>query len=214
MSDLRRAWQCEKCVPDALPAPRWNPGPLKELDAGSVVDLLDDMHARLVQRTARASLYVVGGSALLLAHGRDQMTPDVDVARSVAAADEVAQEIARERGLSATWLNSAAGSWVPPRPDCAMAAPAYDGLAIHLAPPRHLLAMKLVAWRNKDEDDLADLLEACGLAEAGADEVADVLYEVYTVEDSLPGMLGIPGSDKEATRIEAVARSADALALL
>lgn len=214
MSRMHHEWQCEKCVADPLPEPRWKPGPLMELDAGSVVDLLDDMHARLVQRTARANIYIVGGAALLLAHGRDTATPDVDVARSVVEADEVAQEIARERGLAAHWLNSSAGSWVPPRLECATAAPARNGLTVHLAPPRHLLAMKLVAWRSKDEDDLADLLEVCGLAEASAEEVADVLYEVYTAEDSLPGMLGIAGSDEEATRVEAVARAADALALL
>jgi hypothetical protein len=187
---------------------------LKELDAGSVVDLLDDLHGRLLGRSSRASLYVVGGSAMLLAHGRDTATPDVDVARLVGEVDDVAREIARERGLAMQWLNPAAGPWVPPRPDCARAAPTRNGLTLHLAPPRHLLAMKLVAWRSKDEDDLAALLEACGLADSGAEEVADVLYEVYTGEDSLPGMLGIPGSDLDATRVEAVARAADALALL
>ncbi len=151
---------------------------------------------------------------MLLAHGRHVATPDVDVARLVVEVDEVAREIARERGLAMRWLNPAAGPWVPPRPDCATIEPSWAGLTVHLAPPRHLLAMKLVAWRSKDEDDLADLLTACGLADADADEVADVLYDTYTGEDSLPGMLGIPGSDGDATRAEAVARAADALALL
>lgn len=178
------------------------------------MDLFDDMHGRLVVRSARASLYVVGGSALLLAHGRAIATPDVDVAHSATVTDEVAREIARERGLAMHWLNSSAAPYVPPRPECARAEPSQDGLVVHLAPARHLLAMKLVAWRAKDEDDLADLLVACGLADAGAEEVADVLYEVYTAEDSLPGLLGIPRSDPAATRVEAVLRAADALQLL
>lgn len=179
-----------------------------------MVDLLDELDARLSARKARVSLYVVGGSALLLAHGRSIATPDVDIARGVAAADEIAREIAVERGLTMHWLNAAAGPWVPPRPSCAVEPAERPGLTVHLAPPRHLLAMKLVAWRPKDEDDLADLLVACGLSDANEDEVADVLYEVYTAEDSLPGMLGVPGSDAEKTREEAVDRARHALALL
>jgi hypothetical protein len=197
-----------------VPGPRWSPGPLKELDAGSIVDLLDELHARLRDRPARVSLYVVGGAALLLAHGREIATPDVDIARSVVAADEEAREIALERGLAMTWLSSAAAPWVPPGPDCAQAPPSHDGLTVHLAPPRHLLAMKLVAWRPKDEDDLVDLLEACELADVSAEEVADVLFEVYTVEDSLPGLLAVPRSDPDETRREAVARAKAALDLL
>jgi hypothetical protein len=187
---------------------------LKELDAGSIVDLLDELHTRLLDRRARVSLYVVGGSALLLAHGRDLATPDVDIARSVAAADEAAREIAIERGLAMSWLNSAAAPWVPPSPECTQIPPSHDGLTVHLAPPRHLLAMKLVAWRPKDEDDLVDLLEVCELTDASAEDVADILYEVYTVEDSLPGLLAVPRSHPEETRREAVARAWAALDLL
>lgn len=179
-----------------------------------MVHLLDDLDARLSARNAAVSLYIVGGSALLLAHGRSIATPDVDIARAVAAADEIAREIAVERGLTMNWLNAAAGPWVPPRPDCALEPAERLGLTVHLAPARHLLAMKLVAWRPKDEDDLADLLIACDLSDADEDEVADVLYEVYTVEDSLPGMLSVPGGDAETTREEALARARDALALL
>lgn len=209
-----RPWQCTTCAAAEFPEPRWAPGPLKELDAGSVVHLLDELDARLAANGARVSIYVVGGSALLLAHGRSIATPDVDIARSVAEADKIARELAVERGLAMHWLNSNAGPWVPPRPECAVTPAQRVGLTVHLAPPRHLLAMKLVSWRPKDEDDLADLLVACDLAEADEEAVADVLYEVYTGEDSLPGMLSVPASDEEATRREAVERARDALALL
>jgi hypothetical protein len=136
---VSRPWQCAVCARGEFPEPRWSPGPLKELDAGSIVDLLDELHTRLLDRRARVSLYVVGGSALLLAHGRDLATPDVDIARSVAAADEAAREIAIERGLAMSWLNSAAAPWVPPSPECTQIPPSHDGLTVHLAPPRHLL---------------------------------------------------------------------------
>lgn len=208
-----RGWQCVECVP-ALPPALWAPGPLKELDAGSMVDLLGELHARLLARSAPAGIYLVGGAALLLGYGRTIATPDVDVARAVAVADEVARELARERGLAMNWLNAAAGGWVPPRPACARVDPDRPGLMAHLAPARHLLAMKLVAWRPKDEDDLASLLEVCGLADASADQVADVLYEVYSAEDSLAGMLNVPRADELGTRQEAVARARDALRLL
>lgn len=210
----RRPWQCPHCTPAQLPTPRWAPGPLLELDAGSVADLLDDLHDRLRERSARAAVYVVGGAALLLAHGRNLATADIDVAHLTTPVDDAARDLAHERGLSMRWLNASAAPWIPPRPECALDEPAHDGLTVHLAPPRHLLAMKLAAWRAKDEDDLADLLEACGLAGASADQVADVLYETYTVEDSLAGMLGVPGHEDAAVRDEALARAAAALALL
>lgn len=60
---------------------------------------------------------------MLLARGRHVVTPDVDVARLVVEVDEVAREIARERGLAMRWLNPAAGPWVPLAPTARRSSP-------------------------------------------------------------------------------------------
>lgn len=172
-----------------------------------MVDLFDELDRRLAERPARVSIYVVGGSALLLAHGRDIATPDVDIARSSVTIHEVALELAQERGLRKDWLNASAGGWVPAHPDCACLPATRTGLTVHLAPASHLLAMKVLALRAKDEEDLVDLLDICDLAHASSTEIADVLYEVYSGEDELANHLGIPHSDPEATRVEVLRRA-------
>ena len=52
-------------------------GPL-ELDAAAMRALLAELDARLRERGVAASIYVVGGAAMALAYGRDDVTPDID----------------------------------------------------------------------------------------------------------------------------------------
>lgn len=58
--------------------------------------------------------------------------------------------MADKHGLTEHWLNDAASPWIPPRAKAARRRPTEPGLTVHIAPPEHVLAMKLVALRRKD----------------------------------------------------------------
>ena len=57
---------------------------------------------------------------------------------------EAAREVAAERGVRSTWLNSAARPYVPPLSE-ALQPPEAPGLEVRTAPDEHLLAMKIIA---------------------------------------------------------------------
>jgi hypothetical protein len=178
-------------------------GPL-ELDAETMRALLAELDARLRVRAVAASVYVVGGAAMALAYGRDGATPDIDAIASHRAVVEEARAIAAEQGLAEHWLNDSARPWVPPRPKAALRRPTAPGLTVHIAPPDHVLAMKLVALRRKDRPDIRLLIEQLGMAEATPDEYANLLARVYSGEGRLAMVLNIPGDDGDATRAEAL----------
>lgn len=176
---------------------------LLELDAEWMRSLLAELHERLKERGVKASIYLVGGAAMTLEYGRDALTPDIDAVISHKAVVEEARVLAANHGLAENWLNSNAGGWVPPRPDWARRRPTKYGLTVHVAPPEHVLAMKLVAARRKDRPDIRLLIQRCGMADAAAEEYADLLERIYAGEGLLAQMLTISGGE-EAVRREAV----------
>lgn len=72
----------------------------------------------------------------------------------------MATAIARRHGLPPRWLNPGAAPWVPPRE---VTPPRGIGLTVDYAPPEHLLAMKMVAMRERDYADIALLATALGV---------------------------------------------------
>lgn len=165
--------------------------------------LLAELHERLTVREVKASIYLVGGAAMTLEYGRDGLTPDIDAVVSHQAVFEEARVLAAHHGLPVSWLNSNASGWVPPRPGWARRRPTELGLTVHVAPPEHVLAMKLVAARRKDRPDIRLLIQRCGMVDASAEEFADLLEQVYAGEGLLAQMLAISG-DEESVRKEAV----------
>lgn len=179
-------------------------GPL-ELDATAMRALLTELDERLRARGIGASIYVVGGAAMSLEYGREGLTPDIDALASHRAVAEEARAMADQHGLVEHWLNDAARPWIPPRPSIARRPVEEPGLTVHVAPPDHVLAMKLVALRRKDRPDIRLLIEHLGMTAASAEDYADLLERVYSSEGRLATALGIPRDDPEATRAEAVA---------
>ena len=132
---------------------------------GRLLDALDD---RLRRMKVRASLYLVGGAAMLLAYGRTRATSDVD-ARIDAAHEAViaaVADVAAEHGLEYDWLNQQAAACIPSGAD-RRAPTLYStpNLVITGASAEHLLAMKLEAGRRTDVDDIRLLLDRLGIEE-------------------------------------------------
>ena len=66
-----------------------------------IVDLLNDLGRRLDDRGLRLDIYVVGGTAMVLAYDRTRLTRDIDaVWDQVDPVSEAIAEIAEERGYA------------------------------------------------------------------------------------------------------------------
>ena len=169
-------------------------------DLDRLLGLLDE---ELKERGVAASVYVVGGAAIAFTVDASRRTVDVDVLTHDQVVLEVARTIADRAGeeVHAGWLNTSATPWVPPRPVEATVPATRPGLTRHIAPAEHLLAMKLVASRVQDEDDIVALVRDLGLVAGVAEDFADLLERVYDGEGALAQVLGVRD---EEVRHEAV----------
>lgn len=147
------------------------------LGAEDIRELLADLGSRLEGEGINAAVYVVGGSAIALTFAGRRLTHDIDAI--VQPRDEVmaiARQMASERGLAEDWLNSSAAAWIPAQ-DPTADVEHVGGLAIRVAPAEHLLAMKLVAGRDRDLDDIRLLAEHLGVR--SPEQAADVALAAY-----------------------------------
>lgn len=155
------------------------------LDRSSIVELLTELGSRLHARNVSVEIYVVGGTAMVLAYDRERLTRDVDaVWANSDSVTEVVEAIAHDRGLPTDWLNDRVRPMLPRVIDHAhIEALVVPGLVVSVASPQHMIAMKAGAAR--DSRDLDDLALLCG--HEGVDSVAEVLE----IADSVwgPGML-------------------------
>jgi hypothetical protein len=84
---------------------------------------------------------------------------------------EEAHAVGAELGLPPWWLNEQASSYVAPGGDpSASRVFDYPGLRVFAASPEHLLAMKALAARSRDAQDIRELAKLLDLH-----TVADVL---------------------------------------
>lgn len=90
--------------------------------------------------------------------------------------------MAAELGLPRWWLNEQASSYVAPDGDAA-ASRVFDhpGLRVFAASPEHLLAMKALAARPRDTEDIRQLAQVLGLH--AVDEVLGLVREIFPEEE-------------------------------
>jgi hypothetical protein len=137
---------------------------------------------RLARRGVTAKVYVFGGAAMALAYDSRRATRDIDavfVPHGVVL-DE-ARKVGEQLGLPPWWLNEQGSAYVAPGGD--PDAPRifdHPGLRLTAASPRHLLAMKVLASRRSDADDIALLVKSLGLRTV--DEILAVCTEVFPDE--------------------------------
>lgn len=111
---------------------------------------------RMVRRGVVADVFVVGGAAMALAYDATRVTRDVDslfVPHGVVL--EEARNVAQDLGLPAWWLNEQASVYISGKDDPGRRR-VFDhpGLRVTAASPRHIFAMKALAARTRDVDDL------------------------------------------------------------
>lgn len=156
------------------------PDPL--LDRAAIEDAFRRLGDRLVQRGVIADIYIFGGAAMALAYDARRATRDIDaVFKPHGVVLKEAWAVADELGLPRWWLNEQASAYVAPGGDAA-APRVFDhpGLRVSAASPEHLLAMKVLAARRRDTEDISYLIKRLQLSSVA--EVLAVCVEVFPDE--------------------------------
>jgi predicted nucleotidyltransferase len=152
------------------------------LDRTAIQDAFRRLGDRLTHRGIVADIYVIGGAAMALAYDARRATRDIDaVFQPHGIVLEEARAVANELGLPPWWLNEQASIYVAPGGD--PAAPRvfdHPGLRVSAASPEHLLAMKVLAARRRDMEDINYLVKHLRLSSAA--EVLEVCASVFPEE--------------------------------
>ncbi|MEQ4303926.1 DUF6036 family nucleotidyltransferase [Plantactinospora sp. B6F1] len=156
------------------------------LDRAAIDNAFRRLGDRLARRGVVADLYIFGGAAMALAYDARRATRDIDaVFQPHGIVLDEARAVADELGLPHWWLNEQASAYVAPGGD-ATAPRVFDhpGLRVAAASPEHLLAMKVLAARRRDAEDIRFLVEHLGLA--SAEQVLSLCREIFP-EEEVPG---------------------------
>lgn len=156
------------------------------LDRAGIEDAFRRLGDRLHRRGVVADLYIFGGAAMALAYDARRATRDIDaVFQPHGVVLDEARAVADELGLPHWWLNEQASAYVAPGGDAA-APRVFDhpGLRVAAASPEHLLAMKVLAARRRDADDIRFLVQHLGLTTT--EQVLNLCAEIFPDEE-VPG---------------------------
>ena len=152
-------------------------GPLNRED---IVGLFHELSEKLRARGVRGHVYIVGGAAMILGFRRDRTTHDVDarIEADKEAVTEAAADVAQVHDLPQNWLNENATLFMPHARDT-QARTVFDtpNLVVTGASPQHLLAMKLDAARDTDQQDIRTLLETLQIQ--AREEAIDIHQRIF-----------------------------------
>jgi Nucleotidyltransferase of unknown function (DUF6036) len=138
---------------------------------------------RLRQRGVVADIFVVGGAAMALAYDATRVTRDVDatfIPHGIVL--EEAGQVAHDLGLPRWWLNEQASTYISGEDDPGKRR-VFDhpALRVMAASPAHIFAMKALAARTRDIDDIRLLADLVGIT--SADEAIHICADFYPDED-------------------------------
>jgi Nucleotidyltransferase of unknown function (DUF6036) len=148
------------------------------LDREQIVRLLQALSAELERRGTRAEIFLVGGAAMALAYDARRSTRDLDaVFQPKEEVYAAAATVASDLDLPTDWLNDAVKGFLPG--DDPRARPVFETahLRVDVASPQYLLAMKLMAARETDIDDIVFLYRLCEFSTVA--EGLDLLESTY-----------------------------------
>ena len=152
------------------------------LDRQAIEGAFRRLGDRLGRRGVVADLYIFGGAAMALAYDARRTTRDIDaVLQPHGVVLEEAKVVALELGLPPWWLNEQASAYVA-RGEDTNAPRVFDhpGLRVAAASPEHLLAMKVLAARRRDSEDIRFLVKHLQLT--SAEEVLTLCAAIFPEE--------------------------------
>ena len=158
---------------------------MTSLDYERLVGLLGELGDELRSVGASGAVYVVGGSAMVLAgYTENRVTHDVDahITDGHGHVVDAVRTVGRRHGLPGSWLNEQVTPYLSKMVDAeAKLVFEHPNLVVTAASPTRLLAMKLMAGRAQDIDDARALLRHTGLAE---DALRDLVTDAFS-QDAL-----------------------------
>jgi len=132
-----------------------------------ILQLFEELNDELGRSNLRGDVFIVGGAAMAVAYDARPATRGVDAIwhPSAEVRTAAARVAARHDDLEADWLNDSVKGFLPAvPPDGGLVVYENDYLSVSAAPPRYLLASKLLASRvSRDEEDILLLYDLCGL---------------------------------------------------
>jgi hypothetical protein len=151
------------------------------LDRDAALAALTELAAELESEGLHARIYVVGGAAMMLAHGAQRTTRDIDAAfEPTGPVRRAVEHVAERLGLPDDWLNDSVKRFVPGTDPDAIPVFSRPGLEVAAASARFMLGMKLLAARvERDTDDIVALARLLGLTSAS--DVLLVVTALYPV---------------------------------
>ncbi|WP_406312815.1 nucleotidyltransferase [Streptosporangium sp. NBC_01639] len=146
-----------------------------------------------MRRGVVADLFVVGGAAMALAYDAVRVTRDVDalfVPHGVVL--EEARRVAEDLGLPPWWLNEQASVYISGKDDPGKRR-VFDhpGLRVMAASPEHIFAMKAMAARTRDVDDLRHLAELANVV--SAEDAIRLCAQFFSRGGAFPQSMGGAG---------------------
>lgn len=151
----------------------------KSFSRSDVEGLLEELGRRLERRGLVANVYLVGGAAMSLVYDRGRITNDIDaIYTNIDAVEKTAHEMARELGLAHDWINSSVRQFLPTNEEISSTVKFdHGGLRVSVASPRHLLAMKMAAFRPQDQNDLVALFDELNITDPA--DAVDITFDAY-----------------------------------
>lgn len=122
----------------------------------------------LLHRQVTGEILLVGGAVMLLKVQNRETTKDIDAYFVTGQAEiirEAAQAIADREGLAQDWINDAAKGFFYTQPSTEQWAE-YPGLRVYMPSLDYIFAMKVVAGRPQDIDDIKALAQELNLSNA------------------------------------------------
>jgi len=136
----------------------------------------------LAKRGVIADIYVIGGAAMALAYDARRATRDIDaIFEPHGIVLEEAKKVAQALRLAPWWLNDQASAYISTKKD--EKSPTvfeHAGLRVSAASGEHILAMKLLAGRRRDNHDISFLIKLLELQDV--DSVLAICESVFPDE--------------------------------
>ena len=177
----------------------------RQLSGDEITELLGELLDRAASDGIDVDAYLIGGAAMAIHLGRDQLTPDVDgLFRPFTEVQRIGRQLANEHGLDPDWINENARPFITfdTTDERNFVEVEIRGHTVRVASKRALLARKMGRYARKDYADITALIRALGVV--SPEQIVDLTYEVLGEES-----MSLTGGRDELTLLakEALARA-------